>query len=251
MKGTWAYALTLAVLLTGCGAKPDAPAPAPAETAAQTEAPETAATAAESTSAAAASVPDSTTAPMRITSAEREAVIAAYQEKLHDVYEEAMNDAVHSGTYALYDIDHNGIPELIMTRAGSDIPVYFYIYTYRDGEAKELLSTYGRVQCCYDTLSDEFVLMTSLSDADREISGDDYDLFRRICYISWKDIDENGQLTEPYGYASFEYRSNDMEQLASYMEHYHIRFLDEKESFQVQQFYEGELDDSLLENYPF
>ena len=185
MKGTWAYALTLAVLLTGCS-KPDAPVSAPDPTPAQTALPEPATdvqadvptqalttempvtevttdvlteTAAEETTTAVSQKPASP--------ADKNAVIASYKTAINEKIEVSKTiNTDYAGSnfsidYVLYDMDQSGTPELIIRYGTCEADYRIAVYAYRDGALVKLGDDIGgsHISFGYDTKENQLVML--------------------------------------------------------------------------------------------
>lgn len=241
MKRTWAYALTLAVLLSGCGAKQDAPAPAPDTDAApaQTALPEPVTdiqTASESGSETLAEeLPEETAAQTETeTSAaetadapaasgsEKEAVIASYKAAIEDkiavcrTIEDAGGN--YSIDYALYDMDHNGTPELLLRYGTCEADYRIAVYTYRDGALVTLGDEIGgsHTSFGYDTKANQMVLIQGHMGA-----GD----------IVWYDLDENGALRELTNAGGFAFGAEGQPEFEDIMKKYNVSYLATSSSY--------------------
>ena len=267
MKGTWAYALTLAVLLTGCGAKNDAPAstaPAPAETAAQTALPEsvtdTQVTAADGTVMAPENAPAETTPAQTpaVSGGGRDAIIASYRTAIDEKIAESkkIEDAGGNYTidYTLYDINHNGTPELLIRYGTCEADFRIAVYTYQDGALRMIEDNMGgsHVSFGYDCNTNQLVLLQG------HMGGGDF---------SWYDLDESGKLNEVRNTGGFQFGMDDQPEYTDVMKEYGVAYLPFSTSYSfadeaVTYIYENpedyerseqfnELSYSFLENFPF
>lgn len=245
MKGTWAYALTLAVLLTGCGAKPETQTPAPAETAAQTAAPETAAleetTVPEDTAApetAQAETPAvETDAPVEETAApstldgqypdgDWDAIVTSYKTAIVDKVDAAKaistkyNDGEESYTmdYALYDIDHNGTPELLIRYGTCEADSMIAVYSYRNNALVKLADQLpgSHTSFGYDYKANQLVLIQGHMGA-----GD----------MVWYDLDDNGELIELIDTGGFSFGGEGEPDYDDFLDKYNVAFLPMSSSF--------------------
>ena len=217
MKGTWAYALTLAVLLTGCS-KPDAPVSAPDPTPAQTALPEPvtdvqadvpaqaltteAPTAGVTTEVLTETAAEETTAMTTVQKpalpAGKDAVITLYKTAINEKIDvsKTMNTESAGGNYsidyALYDMDHSGTPELLIRYGTCEADYRIAVYTCRDGELVKIADDIGgsHVGFGYDTRENQLVMLQGMMGY-----GDLY----------WYDLDENGGLRELKSSGGFAY----------------------------------------------
>ena len=280
MKGTWAYALTLAVLLTGCGAKPDA-AQEPAETAAQTAMPEPvtdvqttpaaevtealtteAATDAPTTvltEAASAETAAVTTAAPAGTDG-KAAVIASYKTAINEKIEESKvigseyAGGNYSIDYALYDMDHSGTPELLIRYGTCEADYRIAVYTCRDGGLVKLADDIGgsHISFGYDTESNQLVMMQGHMGY-----GDLY----------WYDLDGNGALRELKNAGGFAFGMEGQPEYDDILKENHVAYLPSSSTYSFGDevrttIYDGsdsyniadeflELNFKLLEDYQF
>lgn len=282
MKGTWAYALTLAVLLTGCSAKPDVPTEtdAPAQTAlpesvtdvqtaaqgetlvftdAQTAAQEetTVFTDAQPAETTAAAAPATDAQPANV----QGTVIDCYRSALNDKIEAAKQiGAEYAGNnytieYTLYDMDHNGTPELLVKYGTCEADYRIAVYTYKEGALSMIADEVGgsHTSFAYDYKANQLVL------AQGHMGGGD---------MVWYDLDENGKLRQLTDTGGFEYGMEGQPEYSAIMKEYNVSYLPFSTSFSMGEddcrtyIYEDpadpdseqsfpELNFSFLENYPF
>lgn len=266
MKGTWAYALTLAVLLTGCGTRPESPDAAPAETAAQTAVPEadtqnpTQETAApEFVSPAETAAPETDFVPAEMN---HDTIITCYKTAIEEKVEAAKEFAAANGDeyqnfsidYSLYDMDHDGTPELFIKYGTCEADFRYAICTCRDGSLRTIGDELPGGHMCfgYDYKANQYVAIQGHMGY-----GD----------MTWYDLDENGELRELINTGGFEYGMDGQPEYDDYMKKYNVAYLPVSNSFSLDggiktylsytpETYTGAtefdgLNFSLLENYQF
>jgi hypothetical protein len=274
MKGTWAYALTLAVLLTGCSAKPDAPAPIPAETdaASQSALPETAAdvqTAAQEETLLFSEFQPAETAALTPPAADAQPAAVEVQGTVIDCYRSALNEKIEAAKqigaeyagnnytieYTLYDMDQNGTPELLVKYGTCEADYRIAIYTYKDSSLVKIADEMGgsHTSFGYDYKANQLVLLQG------HMGGGD---------MVWYDLDENGELRQLIDTGGFEYGMEGQPEYTDFMKKYNVSYLPYATSFSMGEAdcrtyiyedpadYDSEkcidaLDFSFLENYPF
>lgn len=85
----------------------------------------------------------------------------AYLDKLNEFQKDNMSDPepIECNSYYLYDIDHNGVPELILEWGGDDAHRYWEIYTYQDDELISMGETPGSHTSIYIYPPDQTVVL--------------------------------------------------------------------------------------------
>jgi len=100
------------------------------------------------------------------------------------VYKTVLSEKTGSGTiadYVLYDMDHDGSPEMWVNYGSNDSDMKMAVYTYKDKSAKVLSDNMetGHVKFGYDFIADQIVIIKG-SDSEKE--------------MMWYDIDDSGAL---------------------------------------------------------
>lgn len=263
--------LCLCLVLTGCGAahKGDQILTPPQEEV-QTEVPEeTAAPAEESTEEETTESPtepptepetEHPTEPETEAEAPTEAessradVIAAYKTALQSKIDEAALDYGLNSvdvTYTLYDMDYDGIPELLVHYGTCEADFRIAIYTYRNNGLKLVSDGLhgGHTSFGYDYVANQIVLCEG---------------HMGFGNMYWYDLDDSGNLRFLIDTDYFEFAGEDTPDYDDYMKQYNVAWLDGStffgtdttwvfsypdDEYQSEEF--GGFDYRYLENYPF
>lgn len=153
----------------------------------------------------------------------RERVIAEYksaiQSKIDLVYALSGPNQL-SIDYALYDMDKDEIPELLLKYGTCEADYQIVIYTYMDGQLKELVDNIsgGHTSFAYDYVADQLVLSYGHMGHGE---------------MSWYDLDENGELRFLISTGSLDYNDLDGPTYYDYMKQYNVEHLDLCAFFQI------------------
>lgn len=122
-------------------------------------------------------------------------------------------------TYTLYDMDKDGTPELLIQYGTAEDDFLIAVYTYRNGELKELADKLpgGHTSFAYDYAADQFVLAHG---------------HMGHGLMTWYDLDENGEFRSLISTDSFYYGSEDSPTYDDYMAQYNVAWLDRSIFFQ-------------------
>lgn len=161
-------------------------------------------------------------------------------------------DFLHS--YTLYDMDKDGIPELLIKYGTSEADFLISVYAYKNGKLRELTDDIpgSHTSFAYDYVANQLVLAQG---------------HMGYGFMTWYDIDENGVLRRLTSTDTLDFNSENGPTYSDYMDKYNVAFLDCSGFFQLgdekktwlysyssgeylHEEYEG-FDYRLLENYPF
>lgn len=215
--------LCLTGLLCGCGHDSSYESSQPEKTteAVTTEVPTTETTAATVSTTAETGTEPATEPPSFKVEGVYQSPAQAYRSAL-----QAKIDYVHwyspralSITYTLYDMDKDGTPELLIQYGTAEDDFLIAVYTYRNGELKELADKLpgGHTSFAYDYAADQFVLAHG---------------HMGHGLMTWYDLDENGEFRLLISTDSFYYGSEDSPTYDDYMEQYNVAWLDRSIFFQ-------------------
>lgn len=152
----------------------------------------------------------------------RDSVVAEYSSAL-----QSKIDLVHLYypnnmylTYALFDMDKDGVPELLVNYGTCEADRQIAIYTYRDGQLMRLADSIvgSHTNFAYDYVADQLVL------AQGHMGYGD---------MSWYDLDENGELRALIKTDTLDYSSDDKPTYEDYMVQYNVAWLDSSEFYQM------------------
>ena len=182
---------------------------------------------------------------------DRETVIESYKRVLRTRIEKVMNEGAVTPlvSYALYDMDYDGTPELLVKYGSCEADFRIAIFKYQSDGMITLADDMGgsHTSFGYDYVANQVVLING------HMGGGN---------MTWYDIDENGQLRCLIDTGGFAY--NDGDDFDAIMERYHVMWLDFSEFYGsdttwVSTYTDGELnmeeyggyDFGYLENYVF
>lgn len=234
MKKIVILTLCLSCMLAGCGKNAEDIAPESGASPAVTEPEETAAeeTTEEETTEPETEAPTEpetdaptepeTEPPTEAPASSRENVIAAYKKAIQEKIDAS---ASYNGnlesinvSYALYDMDYDGIPELLVHYGTCEADFQIAIYTYRNGALKLIADALpgSHTGFGFDYVANQIVLCQG-----------------HMGYgeMLWYDLDDNGDLRFLISTDGFEYAGEDTPEYEDYMKKYNVAWLDESEFF--------------------
>lgn len=184
---------------------------------------------------------------------DRETVIEGYKKIIRTRIEKVMSEGnpVPLVSYALYDMDYDGTPELLVKYGSCEADFRIAIFKYQSDGMITLADDLpgSHTSFGYDYVANQIVLITG---------------FMGYGNMSWYDIDGNGQLRFLIDTGEFEYANAEGEDFASIMKRFNVAYLDFSEFFgsdttwvyirsggQDTMLEYGGYDFSYLENYSF
>lgn len=123
-------------------------------------------------------------------------------------------------TYALYDMDKDDVPELLINYGTAEVDRQIAIYTYKNGQLMRLADNIvgSHTDFAYDCKTGQLVLAQGYMGY-----GD----------LSWYELDKNGELIFLDKTDDLDFSSNNKPSFDDYMAEYNVSLLDSSEFYQI------------------